>query len=154
MTKLELVPPIGIQHLKSLKLKIQEKYDSNFDLIGYEIDGDDLSLHKAVKILQKNLNPCTDREIKVLIADLMSMTAIKNHEVDVFKATIKNYTSRLKEYTGEIVRQVLTTWPDKSKWFPTWYDLKEELEWRDTTKKMLAEVEKKLVFNLIERNKK
>lgn len=40
---------------------------------------------------------------------------------------LKVFTSELLQFPGDIVRHVLAKWPSKSKWFPTWKELEDEI---------------------------
>jgi hypothetical protein len=39
------------------------------------------------------------------------------------------YIDELSYFPADIVIQVLQTWPTISKWFPTWHELNDELQW-------------------------
>jgi N-acyl-D-aspartate/D-glutamate deacylase len=42
--------------------------------------------------------------------------------------TFRAMASRAGLYPADVVLTTLKTWPDKSKWFPTWHELKTELD--------------------------
>ena len=41
---------------------------------------------------------------------------------------LKMFASKLQEYPGDVVKNALDAWPDTHKWFPTWSELRTEIE--------------------------
>jgi len=41
---------------------------------------------------------------------------------------LKMFASKLQDYPGDVVKHALDAWPDTHKWFPTWSELRKEVE--------------------------
>lgn len=52
---------------------------------------------------------------------------------------LKAFAQKLSVYPGDIVRHVLESWPDQSKWFPAWADLKAAIEKHAGIRPMLVD---------------
>lgn len=52
---------------------------------------------------------------------------------------LRAFAQRLSEYPGDIVRHVLEGWPDKSKWFPAWAELKAAIEKHSGVRPLLVD---------------
>ena len=52
---------------------------------------------------------------------------------------LRAYVEKLSEYPGDVVREVLNEWPGRSKWFPTWAELKAALDKHTGIRPMLVD---------------
>jgi len=80
----------------------------------------------------------------MLIAEVFSLTKRKKDDQITLDLAVEAYGSRLEQYPADIVHEVLTKWPDQSMWWPSWHELKEEIDWRNRRAKMRDALEKKL----------
>jgi hypothetical protein len=67
-------------------------------------------------------------ECQKLLAVLKILTTTKAEQADDIKLTIEVYRTQLEKYPADVVRYVLTTQANLSKWWPTWADLKGRLD--------------------------
>lgn len=85
--------------------------------------------HKAaLATINHTMAPADEGDMEIWVAELTLVTARRNTSEAESELFLTAYTSRLKAYPGDIVRQTLKDWDGK--WFPTWGELKEILEAR------------------------
>lgn len=118
-------------HGVSLNVKTEGRYPSGpngerlpcyFVAVCCEIMGNDAQRKAALADLEKFQTPPSVCDIEKWVAELSVLTAGKGvigFDADLL---ISAYSSRLREYPADVVRQSLLgkTW----KWFPTWDELK------------------------------
>lgn len=56
------------------------------------------------------------------------MVARRNAGDDEAELTLACYAENLREFPSDIVLAVLRDWPNRSQWWPTWFELRELLE--------------------------
>ena len=129
--------------------------NSDYDVLAFTVEGpvavDDIQ--SAIEIIEEFSQPASAREIGELISMVYAMTAQRNQDQITMDLAITSYGRKLMEYPADVVRETMTKWPDRSTWFPSWHDLKGELDWRNNRGKMREALEKKLMdlnkFNTI-----
>ena len=134
---------VSLQQLKDLS--VQEKIDSDYNLVGYQVTGTDEDLKKAVQLIDQHSQPLQVQELSGLLAQLYSLTKQRKESQLTLDIAFEAFGSRLEKYPADIVREVLSKWPDQSKWWPSWYELKEEIDWRDKRGKLKQSIEAKLL---------
>lgn len=67
------------------------------------------------------------------------LTSGAREDSDTSDARLMAYKAKLSEYPGDVVRAALMEWPDLSKWFPTWAELKDRLDRHMSIRPRLAE---------------
>jgi hypothetical protein len=108
------------------------------DLTGDQID-------EAISTINKYCEPMAADEMLVLVGAMWAMTKQAKQTAGSMETIIKVYCKQLSEYPADIVREVLTKWPENSRWWPAWAELKDEIDWRNKREKMReALVHKKL----------
>lgn len=85
------------------------------------------STRQALKLLSIAEQPALDGEIMGWLAILRTLVRAPSHSDFEAELVLRAYCEKLREYPGDIVRHVLTTWPDHSEWWPTWVQLKQAL---------------------------
>ena len=126
-------------------LSVRESLDANYNLVGYQVAGNDEDLKKAVQLIEKYSQPLEARELSALLTELHLLTKQRKENQVSLDLAFELYGRRLEKYPADIVREVLERWPDHSKWFPSWHELKEEIEWRDKRGKLKEAIEAKLL---------
>jgi hypothetical protein len=71
--------------------------------------------------------PPTAQEILQMLKVLRAKTIRRSEDPEDMEIAIIAYGEELTRYPADIVRHVLKEQPRKSKWFPSWFDLGEEL---------------------------
>lgn len=74
-----------------------------------------------------------------MIKKLYVQTARRNGDQMDLNLTVGVYIENLSEYPADVVYHVLKQWPKQSKWWPTWYELAEMLEFWVTPRRVLLE---------------
>ena len=126
-------------------LSVQEKLDSDYNLVGYQVAGNDDDLKKAVELIEQYSQPLQAQELSGLLAQLYSLTKQRKESQLTLDIAFEAFGSRLEKYPADIVREVLIKWPDQSKWGPSWHELKGEIEWRNIRGKVKDNIEAKLL---------
>ena len=120
--------------------------DKDFHVVANTIDGpcpvDDINA--AIAAIDAASQPMPARALGMLIAEVFSLTKRKKDDQITLDLVVEAYGSRLEQYPADIVHEVLTKWPDQSMWWPSWHELKEEIDWRNNRSKIKAALEKKL----------
>ena len=84
--------------------------------------------------------PLTAAEILDQLKVLRALTTRRAEDVEEMEILLVAYGQRLSEYPADIVRHVLTEQPRKSKWFPAWFELAEELDdWNNERQRLMKE---------------
>ena len=130
----------------SVVLSLDEVVDADFNVVAYTIDGpcpvDDINA--AIAAIDAASQPMQARALGMLIAEVFSLTKRKKDDQITLDLVVEAYGSRLEQYPADIVHEVLSKWPDQSMWWPSWHELKEEIDWRNRRAKMRDALEKKL----------
>ena len=120
--------------------------DADFNVVAYTIDGpcpvDDINA--AIAAIDAASQPMPARALGMLIAEVFSLTKRKKDDQITLDLVVEAYGSRLEQYPADIVHEVLSKWPDQSMWWPSWHELKQEIDWRNSRAKIKAALEKKL----------
>ena len=123
--------------------------DGDYNIVAYTVDGpcpvDDLTA--AIAAIDAASQPMPAKALGMLIAEVFSLTKRKKDDQITLDLAVEAYGSRLEQYPADIVHEVLTKWPDQSMWWPSWHELKEEIDWRNRRAKMRDALEKKLTPN-------
>jgi len=122
---------------RSVVTSLREKVDCDYNVTGYDVVGgaNASEIEKAIDILRRFETPMAPREIGQLIARLLALTKQRATDQLTTDLAVEAYGSLLEEYPADIVREVMMKWPEierRGKWFPSWNELKEEIDWRNT----------------------
>ena len=136
---------------------MREVLNADYELVGYSCEGviPVADMERAIEAIENTSAPATPREIGELVAELFVLTKQRREDQITLDISIEAFGSRLLEYPADIVREVLKKWPDRSTFFPSWHELKSEIDWRNKRGMMKVALEKKLrkatkVENLVE----
>lgn len=81
----------------------------------------------ALKILTMAEQPASAEEIMGWLAILRTLVRAPNNSEFEAELVLRAYCEKLREFPKDVVRYVLTKWPDHSEWWPTWVDLRQAL---------------------------
>ena len=142
---------------RSVVSSLQEVLNAEYELVGYSVEGviPVVDMERAIEAIENTSAPATPREVGELVAELFVLTKQRREDQMTLDISIEAFGSRLLEYPADIVREVLKKWPDRSTFFPSWHELKSEIDWRNKRGMMKVALEKKLrkatkVENLVE----
>ena len=131
---------------QSVASSLDAVVDRDFNVVAYTIDGpcpvDDLTA--AIAAIDAASQPMPAKALGMLIAEVFSLTKRKKDDQITLDLAVEAYGSRLEQYPTDIVHEVLSKWPDQSRWWPSWHELKQEIDWRNNRAKIKAALEKKL----------
>jgi len=113
----------------SVGLKVEEQLTSDFDFKGYIITNDvsDKKLNETYEAIQSTMTPADDSVIARALAKLMALTAGKAKDIDL---TLESYVQKLRQYPKDAVIESLNKLSDENKWFPSWSEIKDDVEFR------------------------
>ena len=120
---------VAISLTLSAGLKIEEQLTSDFDFRGYIITNDvsDKKLNETYDAIQSTMMPAEDSVIARALAQLMALTAGKAKDIDL---TLESYVQKLRQYPKDAVIESLNKLADQYKWFPSWSEIKDDVEFR------------------------
>jgi hypothetical protein len=113
----------------SLSVTLKERpvnTDYGMDWIkeGYEVTGDPTVARAAMEIA---LMPMPPRECIELLTELKATTVQRAEQAHDIRGQMAIYAKKLSAYPADIVRKVLTTQAERSRWWPTWFELLERI---------------------------
>ena len=122
----------------SLDLKIEEKLTSDFDFKGYIITNDmtESQIEHAYRLLINALQPADDRTIAKELLKLRAITSHRNDGGDI-DIIIETFVEKLRDYPSDSVLKGLKRIGDKSKWFPSWSEIKDEVDYQSRHRRAL-----------------
>lgn len=83
---------------------------------------------QAIALAEKSLMPMTQNECIGLLGELRLLVPPVNMTEQTMEAQLLLYSRKLSEYPADVVRKVLTTQPNMSRFWPSWSELKERLD--------------------------
>ena len=112
-------------------LEIEERHSKDYDFLGYLITNEvsDKILGQTYEALQASLIPATDNEIAKGLLKLRALTSHKadGQDIDII---LEAYVEQLREYPKDAVLESLNRMAGHVKWFPSWHELKDDIEFR------------------------
>lgn len=99
------------------------------ELISFELPNmKEANRSKCLELIRTSLNPMTQSECFGLLGEMKLTTVCRPEQGHDLEAQLGLYARKLAEYPADVVRKVLTTQPNMSKWWPTWAELKDRLD--------------------------
>ncbi len=78
----------------------------------------------ALALLESACAPAPADKLADAIAVLGELTRGNTSEPEL---QVRAYVSKLREYPADIAMEALNAWPERSKWFPAWQELKDRM---------------------------
>ena len=132
---------------QSVNSALSEILDRDFNIVGYSLEApcplDDVE--KAIKIIDEYSQPLEGDQLTKLLAKLFVKTKRKADDQMSQDLMFAAYHEELIQWPADIVEEVLSAWPRRSMWWPSWHELYKELLWKDKRSKMRKALEKKLI---------
>lgn len=83
----------------------------------------------AMDVTKRTLRTMPKDELVVLLGEVRFLTAMpRDLTLDDLTAQLALYARKLQHYPADVVRHTLRTWPDGNKFWPTWAELKPDLD--------------------------
>lgn len=96
---------------------------------GYHIaEQDGADLEGALATVKLAKTPAERNQMIGWLAELSVQVAYRAQTEFNGELTLRVYAQNLSEFPADVVRDVLREWPSRSKWWPTWHELKECLD--------------------------
>ena len=93
----------------------------------------------AERIVNALSAPAPHEKIMEWLTICAVLTAAPRDDDMTAEFRMKVFAGELANYPGDIVRQALSDWPHKSKWFPAWRELQDVLEKHRGIRPMLVD---------------
>ena len=91
----------------------------------------------------QTMAPAEDNEIAKGLLKLRALTSHRNEGADI-DIVLEAYVEKLKDYPRDAVLESLSKMSDQSKWFPSWIEIKNDVEFRCQHRvEMLKAIERK-----------
>jgi len=120
---------------------LEEQLGPEYDLESYTInDADQLTIEALTAGRTAILSlsePADDDMILQALLKLRSLTASRGIGDADLDMTLEAFAEKLKEYPADATIQALNEAPDRSKWFPTWYDLKTRIHYLSQHRRLI-----------------
>lgn len=81
----------------------------------------------SISLLQRALEPATTERLEQALATLSVLIAKRASEEDEAELQLAVYAARLRAYPADVAMRVLSEWPSRSRFWPTWCELESEL---------------------------
>mgnify|MGYP003674360661 FL=1 len=114
---------------QSLDLKIEEQISSEYDFTGYSIkklSPKKLGIAKAA--VEKMMTPADEMTLLQELIKLRSLTKHRNEGYDI-DLLLETLVEKLSRYPEDAVVKALDRIVDKSQWWPSWFEIKKEVEY-------------------------
>jgi len=127
---------------------LRETLSSDFDVIGYEVGPgvSESDLRAALVVLNEECKPAPPEKIGMWLAKLYALTKQRAEDQVTLDLATEAFMARLEKLPAAAVEAAMEAWPDKSKWFPSWQELKAEIETTDRATKV-----RKAIYDAIDR---
>ena len=127
---------------------LEERLSPDFDFQGFKFNRKVTvaELNEALEEIKSSMIPATDKEIAGELLKLRSLTKSRNEGKNHIRIMMESYAEKFREYPRDVVLEVLRMAPGRYKFFPSWAELKEELDWRSGyAKEAVAAIEGKIM---------
>ena len=127
---------------------LEERLSPEFDFQGFKFNRKVTvaELNEALEEIKSSMIPATDKEIAGELLKLRSLTKSRNEGKNDIRIMMESYAEKFREYPRDVVLEVLRMAPGRYKFFPSWAELKEELDWRSGyAKEAVAAIEGKIM---------
>lgn len=89
---------------------------------------EDVNVDGAEATLSGLAAPAPRADIVEWLTMCAVLTAMPRDDDMTSDLKLRAFAERLSEHPGDIVRHVLKEWPESNKWFPTWSELRIEID--------------------------
>ena len=133
---------------------LEEKLGPRYDLERYAIKGADQltleTLNEGRAVILEMSKPASDDMILQGLLKVRSLTASRGIGDADLDMTLEAFAEKLKEYPADATIQALNEAPDRSKWFPTWYELKDHIHYLSQHRRLILEaIDREIERNLL-----
>lgn len=122
-----------------------------YEVIGYDIVGtpDPEEVLELLNHVKEMCQPLERRTTIMLLSKLHLMTKQKSQDQADIKLQIAAYAEQLDGFPGDAVQEALEKWPVRSKWWPSFRELYEEIHYLAKARIHLKEkLERQLIYGV------
>lgn len=92
------------------------------------IDGGEPDWEAALQASADSFAPADPDDLIAALAEMSVLVAARDQSEFAGQLTLRAYARRLSEWPADIAAAALREWPDQSKWWPAWLELRELME--------------------------
>lgn len=96
------------------------------------------SPEEGLAVVQAAMTPAPAEQVIGWLAEMSVQVAFRKESEFTGELTLQVYARKLSEYPADVVRDVLAEWPGRSKWWPTWMELKDRLDLKVRARRVLV----------------
>lgn len=95
----------------------------------------------AIQAINRTMKPLPAKEIAQELAKLNALTIRRKEHQGDLNLMVAAYVEKLAPFSGEAIIHVLRRWPqsENGKWWPSWAELYEMLEYRTGERRLMLE---------------
>lgn len=139
--------PVSLASMMTSSAKTRATYpegeDVKIQFLGYEPIPSDVPaplLCQALEAVKLSLSPMDERYIATLVTRMKAMTRSRSESSVDAVVQIKIYAEELTAWPADVVKYIVTTWHQRSDFFPTMHELEIELRRWSERRKAFCEV--------------
>ena len=150
MTELQLINPktvAGVSLMPEIAGLIREQsnvttgapsysFYNEWDLDSFDVEKIRASYKIICADIKQNSDPLDDMQMAKLFTRAWVKTAGKSDDQISLDMVLDVYCEDLMVFPGELVRKVLTDWPDRNQWHPLWKPLVDEINRLDDRQRL------------------
>jgi hypothetical protein len=136
-----LLPPsvmLGL-HAKIVP-KVDPEYGFDEILMGYAFAGaPDSDIESAKEILDALNTPCPENIAEEAVGRMRARTIRRAEDQMDMMLTIAVFSEDVANYPADVVIDGCRSWASQNKYFPSWSELKDMLDWRVRKRRLMRE---------------
>lgn len=120
------------------------EYGFDFEVAGYDFSkASHADLEEALPILEAVNQPCPPDIAAKAVGALKVRTVARKEQQDDLSLTVAVFTEDLMDYPPDVVIDACRRWASKEKWFPSWAELKDLLDYKAGKRRKILEALRK-----------
>jgi hypothetical protein len=108
-----------------VRSSLRSKVNNDFDLIGYELDGQPVGLADAADLVERACQPADRAVVLYEITKCFAVTTARDHDETDMKATLAGMVDGLREFPEDVIRDACRAYARCHKWRPSLSELRE-----------------------------
>jgi hypothetical protein len=83
---------------------------------------------RLLRALDRVCDPCREATATAAFAELRALTVARSRSDEDLEMMAAGYISRLAEFPGDVVHEAVRRWVEREQWFPSWAELRAEID--------------------------
>lgn len=117
--------------IEEVRSRVDPDFGFDFEIVGYKFAGaPKVDVERAIEMLELADQPCPTELATKAMAELSLRTKSRSQGQLDLTLTIRSFVDELAAYPSDVVIDACKSWSAMSKWFPSWCELKDLLDYR------------------------